>query len=53
VGWVGEHIGPRVAIGMGGVASMACGLFAYRALARIRLRANGEEPTVEVQEREG
>ena len=53
VGWVGEHIGPRVAIGMGGVASMACGLFAYRALARIRLRANGDEPTVEVQEREG
>ncbi|MFH1103811.1 MAG: MFS transporter [Actinomycetota bacterium] len=53
VGWVGEHLGPRVAIGMGGAASVACGLFAYRALARIRLRANGEEPAVEVQEREG
>ena len=43
VGWVGEHLGPRIALGMGGVAAMVCGLLAYPALARIRLRAaNGD-----------
>lgn len=46
VGWVGEHIGPRVALGLGGVASVACGLLAYRALARVELRANGELPPI-------
>ena len=41
VGWVGEHIGPRVAMGLGGVATLACGLLAYRALARIVMSENG------------
>ncbi len=49
VGWIGEHaggalVGPRVAIAVGGAATLACGLLAYRALARVVLRANGEAP---------
>jgi MFS family permease len=40
VGWVGEHIGPRIALGMGGVATLASGILAYRALARIEERSN-------------
>ncbi|OFW62578.1 MAG: MFS transporter [Actinobacteria bacterium RBG_16_67_15] len=42
VGWIGEHIGPRVALGLGGVATLAAGALSYRALARIALRADGE-----------
>jgi len=46
VGWVGEHIGPRIALGLGGVATLASGILAYRALARIEARAeNGGIPT--------
>lgn len=44
MGWVGEHIGPRVALGIGGVATLVCGLVAYPALARVVTRSNGETP---------
>lgn len=44
VGWIGEHIGPRVALGLGGVATAIAGLLAYRALARIGLRTDGDVP---------
>lgn len=46
VGWVGEHIGPRFALGMGGVATLACGIIAYPALARVAMRADGEPPPI-------
>ena len=42
VGWVGEHIGPRVALGLGGVATLTAGVLAYPALARVVGRANAE-----------
>jgi MFS family permease len=40
VGWIGEHIGPRFALGLGGVATLASGILAYRALTRIEDRGN-------------
>jgi MFS family permease len=46
VGWIGEHIGPRVALGLGGVATLVCGLLAYPALLRVTIRRNGEEPAL-------
>lgn len=30
VGWVGEHLGPRYALGLGAIAAMAVGLWAWR-----------------------
>ena len=38
VGWVGEHVGPRFALGLGGAATLASGVLAYRALAKIEAR---------------
>ena len=47
VGWIGEHIGPRIALGLGGVATLASGILAYRALARIEARAkSGDSSTI-------
>ena len=47
VGWIGEHFGPRIALGLGGVATLASGILAYRALARIEARAgDGGTPTI-------
>ncbi|MCJ7726819.1 MAG: MFS transporter [Acidimicrobiia bacterium] len=46
VGWVGEHLGPRFALGMGGVATLACGILAYPALSRVAMRADGELPPI-------
>lgn len=46
VGWVGEHIGPRVALGLGGVATLACGVVAYPALTRVVNRATGTPPPI-------
>ncbi|MBU1865984.1 MAG: MFS transporter, partial [Actinobacteria bacterium] len=46
VGWIGEHLGPRVALGLGGAATVACGILAYPALARVTMRANGEPPPI-------
>jgi MFS family permease len=42
VGLIGEHLGPRIALGLGGAATLASGLLAYRALARIAARAEGD-----------
>ena len=42
VGWIGEHIDPRVAFGMGGVATLTAGLLAYPALKRVVGRATAE-----------
>jgi hypothetical protein len=35
IGWIGEHIGPRWGLGLGGVASMLAGALAYRHLCAI------------------
>jgi predicted MFS family arabinose efflux permease len=40
VGWIGEHIDPRVAFGLGGVATLTAGLLAYPALKRVVGRAS-------------
>ena len=47
VGWIGEQFGARIALGLGGVATLASGILAYRALARIEARAgDGGTPTI-------
>lgn len=33
MGWVGEHIGPRIALGAGGILTLLAGAFAFRRLA--------------------
>jgi MFS family permease len=35
VGWIGEHVGPRIALGLGGVVTILAGALAYRALAAV------------------
>jgi MFS family permease len=35
VGWIGEHIGPRYGLGLGGVATLLAAALAYRGLERI------------------
>jgi len=35
VGWIGQNLGPRYGLGLGGVAALAAGALAYRRLARI------------------
>ena len=35
IGWIGEQIGPRWGLGVGGLATLLCGLLAYRPLARV------------------
>jgi len=42
VGWIGEHIDPRVAFGLGGVATLTAGFLAYPALKRVAGRAKVE-----------
>jgi MFS family permease len=34
-GWIGEHIGPRFALGLGGLVTILAGVAAYRALSTI------------------
>jgi MFS family permease len=33
IGWIGEHVGPRYGLGVGGVATLLAGVLAYRRLA--------------------
>jgi MFS family permease len=35
VGWIGDHLGPRYAIALGGISAIATGLAAIPALRRI------------------
>jgi predicted MFS family arabinose efflux permease len=46
VGWIGEHIGPRYAMGLGGFATLLSGILAYPALKRVVLRADGAETEI-------
>ncbi|WKZ81799.1 MAG: MFS transporter [Acidimicrobiia bacterium] len=39
IGWIGEQMGPRWAMGLGGVATLTAGILAYPALKRIMGRA--------------
>lgn len=40
VGWVGQHLGPRYGLVVGGVATLLAGALGYRSLARIQARAD-------------
>lgn len=44
IGWIGEHVGPRWAMSVGGVAALASGLFAYRTLERVHLNVREPAP---------
>jgi MFS family permease len=46
VGWLGEHVGPRFAFGLGGVATLACGILAYPVLSRVVARASIDETAI-------
>jgi MFS family permease len=46
MGWIGEHLGPRYALGLGGLTALLAGLLAYRTLARI----TAEQPSETVEE---
>jgi MFS family permease len=51
VGWVGEHIGPRYGLGLGGVATILAGLLSYRSLAALGRKADlGRAPGPSVVE---
>ena len=44
IGWAGQAIGPRWALVIGGVATLACGVLALPALDRIDRRAVADAP---------
>lgn len=47
VGWIGEHVGPRYGLGIGGVAAVLAGALAYRKLATLGARSDrGLAPAV-------
>jgi MFS family permease len=46
VGWIGQNVGPRYGLGVGGLAALAAGGLAYRSLARIGARADTEAQAV-------
>ena len=46
MGFIGEHAGPRIALGLGGLATLAAGVLAYRALARIVGRPPAVAPPI-------
>jgi MFS family permease len=45
IGWIGEAIGPRFALGFGGVAALLSGLVAYRRLAAVDHEGRAGPPT--------
>lgn len=45
MGWIGEHIGPRVALGAGGILTLLAGAIAFRRLAAID-RSVEQEPEI-------
>lgn len=46
VGWVGEHLGPRYGLALGGVAALLAGVLAYRTLALIGRQARAPQPSL-------
>jgi len=53
MGWVGQNVGPRWALLIGGVAAVVAGLTAYRSLARLdREKHLAEQSLAEVEETE-
>ncbi len=36
IGWIGEHVGPRYAMGLGGISCLVAGFVAHGTLARLR-----------------
>ena len=46
IGWIGGHLGPRYGLGLGGLASLACGALAYRTLVKVAA-ASGREAAAE------
>ncbi|HXI02568.1 MAG TPA: MFS transporter, partial [Candidatus Saccharimonadales bacterium] len=47
VGWIGEHVGPRYGLGIGGVAAILAGALAYQRLATLGIRpGHGLAPAV-------
>jgi MFS family permease len=48
IGWIGQHVGPRYALGLGGVATLLSGLLAYRVLARAAVAASAAAPGIEL-----
>ena len=50
IGWIGEHVGPRYGLLVGGAAAVLAGAFGYRSLARTARRATApNEPARLVQ----
>ena len=45
IGWIGEHVGPRFALGLGGVAALLSGIIAYRRLAAVDAEGRAGPPT--------
>lgn len=45
IGWIGENIGPRFALGFGGLAALLSGLVAYRRLAAVDAEGRSGPPT--------
>ncbi|MGI9023916.1 MAG: MFS transporter [Acidimicrobiales bacterium] len=43
VGWIGQNLGPRYAVGVGGLAALAAGVLAYPRLARIGADVDADE----------
>ncbi|MDQ6797697.1 MAG: MFS transporter [Actinomycetota bacterium] len=45
IGWIGQNLGPRYGLGLGGLAALAAGAWAYRRLARMADAATDEAVT--------
>ena len=45
VGWIGQNLGPRYALAVGGLAALAAGLLAYPRLSRLGRDADRNEDT--------
>ncbi len=51
IGWIGEHVGPRYAMGVGGVATVMAGTMAYGTMKRLAERTEeSEAPPVAAME---
>jgi hypothetical protein len=49
VGWVGQHLGARYGLVIGGAAALVCGLAALPALSRIDRRAAADAAAAEAE----